>query len=286
MRYLFQTLKYPTLTWIWRAFLIQKWHASNNGRKWTLVNVDWKFNSNTDFGFWKTPVWGSWNLINILCVLCHFLVSFYGNRSWIILCLVTSILLSQTSFWWLYHYIFHVCESWLSSGLEIPWGSRLSWMPRGTSQSTWLYSCEVGCMTNVYQLSVTCDIVPSHLLSPPTAVWRHGHPADASRPAALHHVLHWDRGLHLLQLLQQRAHGGAENSSRAPLGTVLSPDPDPGLQDSLLPVESPSVPQWCHSKVVGQPEGQRNQNKPCIQTYSYPACPKEDLYIEQIPVAK
>ena len=76
----------------------------------------------------------------------------------------------------------------------------------------------------------------------PAAVWRPGHPADCPRPAALHHLLHRRGGLHLRQLLQQRAHSGAENTSCSTLGPVLAPSPDAGLQDSLLPVGSPALP--------------------------------------------
>ena len=143
---------------------------------------------------------------------------------------------------------FLACLSHTSpAGLALPEGKyhagRHGASPRGTSaapssQKVWSH------------LSVTCDLAPSNRLSPPTAVRRPGHPADASRPAALHHLLHRAGGLHLLQLLQQRADSRAENSSRSTFGTVPSPNPDAGLQDSLLPVECPAVPQRCHSKVL------------------------------------
>lgn len=103
-----------------------------------------------------------------------------------------------------------------------------------------------------------CDTAATGLFFP-LAFWRPGHPADSSWPAALHHILHWGRGLHLLQLLQQRAHCWAEDSSRSTLRTVLSPGPDADLKDRLLPVESPTLPQWCHSKVGSQQEGWINQ---------------------------
>ena len=130
----------------------------------------------------------------------------------------------------------------------------------GVTQSrSWLSDLAAAAwyMIKVNQLSVTCNPPSSSLLSPSTAGWRPGHPADSSQPAAVHDLLHWGGGLHLLQLLQPRANSRAENSSCSTRRTVLSTNPDAGLKDSLLPVESAAVPQRCYSKVVWESQREK-----------------------------
>lgn len=83
----------------------------------------------------------------------------------------------------------------------------------------------------------------------PTAVGRCGGPADPSRPAALQQVLGGRGGLHLPQLLQQRANRRAENSARSARRAVLSADPGAVLEDRFVPVEPAPAPQRRHPRV-------------------------------------
>ena len=49
MKYIFQALKYSNMDL--RDFLAQKTHADNNGKVWTFVTIEYKYNSNIDLVF-------------------------------------------------------------------------------------------------------------------------------------------------------------------------------------------------------------------------------------------